>query len=262
MSGGPSITFNDGAAYEEFMGVWSRLVGEVFLDWLAPRQGLRWADVGCGNGASTALLLDRCAPAIVQGIDPSPEQLDFARRRLFGRPARVQQGSAMDLPFADASLDAALMALVLFFVPEPARGVAEMARVVAPGGLVAAYAWDLPGGGFPIAVVQEEMRAGGIEPPLPPHPEASRQDVLEALWTGAGLRDVAVRAITVTRHFADFETYWAICLRGPATAPVLKALPQPEADALKDRVRARLPVDANGGITVAATANAVKGVKP
>ena len=50
----PQIRFNDGAAYERMMGVWSRIAGEVFLDWVAPAKGLTWADIGCGNGAFTA----------------------------------------------------------------------------------------------------------------------------------------------------------------------------------------------------------------
>src|SRR5947208_14495013 len=62
------IRFEDGAAYERMMGVWSRLAGDVFLDWLAPRPGLRWIDVGCGTGAFSELLIERCAPAEVQGI--------------------------------------------------------------------------------------------------------------------------------------------------------------------------------------------------
>ena len=75
------IRFDDGAAYEQVMGVWSRFAGEIFLDWLAPATGLRWLDVGCGNGAFTELIVRRCAPGEVQGIDPSEEQLAFARAR-------------------------------------------------------------------------------------------------------------------------------------------------------------------------------------
>jgi hypothetical protein len=55
------IRFDDGAAYERAMGIWSQLAGEVFLDWLAPCSGLRWIDVGCGNGAFTELLVIRFA---------------------------------------------------------------------------------------------------------------------------------------------------------------------------------------------------------
>ena len=58
------------------MGTWSRLVGIDFLRWLEPRSELRWADIGCGNGAFTQLLLDNCAPAEVHGVDPSDGQLE------------------------------------------------------------------------------------------------------------------------------------------------------------------------------------------
>src|SRR6187431_1459448 len=119
------IQFNDGAAYERMMGIWSRIAGEVFLDWVAPKRGLVWADVGCGNGAFTQLIVDRCAPALVKGIDPSEAQLAFARARSAGRMAEFRQGDAMRLPFADDSFDAAVMALVIFFVPDPTKCVAE-----------------------------------------------------------------------------------------------------------------------------------------
>ena len=143
------IRFDDGAAYERIMGNWSRLVGEIFLDWLAPHSGLRWIDVGCGNGAFTELLVERCAPAEVQGIDPSEAQLAFARARPAARVAQVSPGRRYGASVPRDRFDAAVMALVIFFVPDPAKGVAEMVRVVCPGGTVTAYAWDMFGGGFP-----------------------------------------------------------------------------------------------------------------
>src|SRR5208282_5224519 len=119
------IRFDDGAAYERFMGVWSRFAGEIFLDWLAPGPGLQWIDIGCGNGAFTELLVARCAPSEVQGIDPSEAQLAFAHTRPATRVAEFRQGEAMALPFSTDRFDAAIMALVIFFVPDPAKGVAE-----------------------------------------------------------------------------------------------------------------------------------------
>ena len=120
----PQIRFEDGAAYERTMGVRSRLAGEIFLDWLAPRSGLEWIDIGCGSGAFTELIVERCAPVEVQGIDPSEAQLGFARGRTAARIAQFRQGDALALPFADDRFDAAIMALVIFFVPDPATGVA------------------------------------------------------------------------------------------------------------------------------------------
>ena len=131
------IRFDDGTAYERYMGEWSQLAGEAFLDWLAPKSALRWLDVGCGNGAFTELLVARCAPVSVQGIDPSEGQLAYARTRPASRVAQFRQGDAMAQPFPDDTFDAAVMPLVIFFVPDPAKGVAEMARVVCSGGTVA-----------------------------------------------------------------------------------------------------------------------------
>ncbi|HEX4510964.1 MAG TPA: class I SAM-dependent methyltransferase, partial [Burkholderiaceae bacterium] len=166
--------FNDGGDYEELMGRWSRLVAEPFLDWLALAQGLRWVDVGCGNGAFTEIAARRNAPAHMLGIDPSAGQVAYAREQRGSQGVTFEVGDALDLPLADASVDVATMALVLFFVPDPAAGVAEMVRVVAPGGMIAAYTWDILEGGFPLDGMLEAMREAGHVPPLPPSSEVSR----------------------------------------------------------------------------------------
>jgi ubiquinone/menaquinone biosynthesis C-methylase UbiE len=256
------IRFDDGAAYERMMGIWSRLAGAIFLDWLAPRPGLRWIDVGCGNGAFTELIVERCAPAEVQGIDPSDGQLAFARTRPAARVAQFQQGDAMALPFSADKFDAAIMALVIFFVPDPAKGVAEMVRVVGPGGTVATYAWDMLGGGFPHEPIRAELRAMDISVMSPPSIDASRMEALRDLWTSAGLGAVETREITVQRTFADFDDYWATSLLGPTVGPTIAAMTSSDLDQLKTRVAARLPADAAGRITYGARANAIKGRVP
>lgn len=256
------IRFDDGAAYERYMGEWSRLAGETFLDWLAPQSGLRWLDVGCGNGAFTEMLVERCAPLSVHGIDPSEGQLAYARTRPAARVAQFRQGDAMALPFPDDTFDAAVMPLVIFFVPDPARGVAEMARVVCTGGAVTAYAWDMEGGGFPYGALHDEMRGLGVAVPTPPSSEASRLDAMRDLWTGAGLASVETLEINVQRTFADFDDYWTTILGGPSVGPQLAAMSPEELALLKARMSARLPADADGRIIYSARANAVKGRVP
>ncbi len=253
--------FHDGAAYERMMGTWSRLAGEVFLDWLAPDPGLRWVDIGCGNGAFTELLVDQCKPAEVQAIDPSEAQIAFARARPAARVAHFQIGDAMALPFADKHFDAAAMALVIFFVPDPVKGVAEMVRVVRRGGIVAAYAWDMFDGGYPLASLQLEMNKMGVTRPPIPSAEASRMETLRKLWLDQGLEAVETREIKVQRTFADFDEFWSISTTANIGGAIRTMAPD-DVEELKKRMRARMAADAGGHITYAAWANAIRGRVP
>ena len=168
----------------------------------------------------------------------------------------------MALPFADDAVDASVMPLVIFFLPDPAKGVAEMIRVVAAGGVVTAYAWDMAGGGFPYAALLRELRAMGVDVPTPPSADASRLDVLRALWTGAGLESIDTHEITVQRTFASFDDYWATVRKGPSVGKPLTAMGTDAYAQLAERLRALLPADASGRLTLSARANAVRGTVP
>lgn len=256
------IRFDDGAAYEQMMGVWSRIAGEVFLDWLSPSEGLRWIDIGCGSGAFTELIARRCAPNAIEAIDPSEGQLAFARTRPAAKLARFRVGDAMALPFADQSFDAAVMALVLVFVPEPAKGLAEMLRVVKPGGMIAAYMWDMTGDGFPLEPLLAAMRAMDQPTPRPPRIEASRTEVMRELWRDAGLTNVETREITVERTFADFDDYWMTAMKSALLGATLAAMAPEDIATLKRLVRERIAPDGAVPITGSARANAIKGRRP
>lgn len=257
----PTIRFDDGAAYEVMMGRWSLLVGERFLDWIdAPRQA-RWLDVGCGNGAFTELVVQRCAPLAVQAIDPSEAQLAYARQRLpAGTPVTWTQGDALRVPVADEGCDVAVMALVLFFVPDAARGVAEMCRAVRPGGIVAAYHWDMLNQGFPLAAIGAEMLKLGLTPTMPPSVEASTVDASRALWEQAGLHEVRTCQITVQRTFERFDDYWNSAMGSNMLRSMLDGLAADQKAALKANVARRLQAG-DGPLTVTARANAVTGRK-
>ncbi|MGC1950900.1 MAG: class I SAM-dependent methyltransferase, partial [Pseudolabrys sp.] len=172
-------------------------------------------------------------------------------------------GDAMALPFPADTFDVAIMALVIFFVPDPAKGVAEMTRVARPGGAVAAYAWDILGGGFTLEPLRIELREMGLKPVDPPTVEASRIEAMRDLWTGAGLEAVETREITVERTFSNFEEFWQITILGaPSLRPTMTAMSPTDTELFKTRVRARLPSDAAGRITYESRANAVKGRIP
>jgi ubiquinone/menaquinone biosynthesis C-methylase UbiE len=249
-----SNMFADGDAYERMMGRWSRVAGASFIDWLKAPDQLRWLDAGCGNGAFTEELIARCRPAAVEGIDPSAEQISFASKRPGTRLAHFQQGDAQALPFTDNSFDMAVMALVIAFVPDPAKAVAELARVTKPGGLVAASMWGLPEGvpRFPLHLA---LRALGIEPAQPPSPEASKRDTMAALWRNAGLADVETDIIRIEVSHDNFDAFCASNLVpiGPL-AKILANLTPPQQEKLRQHLQEHLPTSADGRITYEAAA--------
>ncbi len=258
----PQNLFADGNAYERLMGRWSRLAGAQFLDWLDAPANLNWIDVGCGNGAFTEALIARAAPLAVTGIDPSDGQIAFARTRPGAKMAEFRVGDAQALPFPDNSFDAASMALVIVFVADPAKAVAEMARVVRPGGLVATYMWEFPTG-FPHAPLAEAMKSLGLATPERPNVQASGRDAMRDIWQRAGLTAVETEVIRIRVAFKDFADYW-----DSSTVPVgpsgraLAALTPAEREKLKTQLRATLPIAVDGTISYEAVANAVKGRAP
>ena len=220
-------------------------------------------DVGCGNGAFTELLVDLCDPEEVQGVDISEGQLAYARTRPAARLAEFRLGDAMAIPFPAHRFDAAVMTLVLTFLPEPARGFAEMVRVVKPGGLVAVYMWDMLGGGFPLDPVIKEFEAAGVSPPRPPQLEASRLDTMQMLAREAGLRDIEAREFRVSRTFSGLEELWDTTVsKSPSLKGAAATMSEETVRAVKRGIAARLPASSDGRITYAARANAIKAHTP
>ena len=252
--------FSDGEAYERVMGRWSQVAGVTFLDWLGLPKGLTWLDVGCGNGAFTETLVAMNAPGEVNGIDPSEGQIAYARTRLGTKLANFQTASAQHLPFSDDSFDVAVMPLVISFVPDPVKAVGEMKRVVQPGGTVAAYMWDVSGGGLPVEPIRAAMRSMGEgEANLPSH-QASREDRMRAVWEQAGLVEIETRVIRIRVDYESFDDFWKTNSMpvGPTGAAIAK-LSSVKKEELKDLLRQRLLTAPDGRISYDPFANAVKG---
>ena len=251
--------FTDGEAYERSIGRWSREVGRLFLDWMAVPSGQRWLDVGCGNGAFTEEIIARRAPAAVSGLDPSQAQIDHARSREAGKMACYQVGDAQALPFPEGAFDAAAMALVISFVPDPAGAVAQMVRVVRPGGWVSAYMWDFAGGGVPTYPLSAGAKDLGIIFAHPYSVDVSRLHVLKELWLGAGLAEVETRTILIRVRHESFDAFWnANGQVGPSGKAIASLQPETRAR-LREHLRATMPASPDGGIEFHAWANAVKG---
>ena len=102
----------------------------------------------------------------------------------------------------------------------------------------------------------------GVRPPRPPQVDASRMELLQELWTNAGLESVESREITVQRTFASFDDFWAIKMTAPTLGPTVGAMAPGDVETLKSRVRARLPADVDGRITYSSRAHAIRGRVP
>jgi len=252
--------FNDGAAYERLMGRWSKLIGQQFLDWIAPAKALSWLDVGCGNGAFTEEIIARCAPAAVSAVDPSEGQLAYARIRPGTTLAEFRVGDAQSLPFEHHSFDVVAMALAISFVPDPAKGADEMARVARPGGIVATYMWDFSVGGAPVDPIYRVLRTLGVEPPKPPSAAVATLEGLQALWAKAGLQAIEVKHLRIDAVFASFDDYWESnsAPSGPQGV-LISRMPPDEREKVHQALRAELRPGSDGRVTVPAVASAVKG---
>jgi ubiquinone/menaquinone biosynthesis C-methylase UbiE len=256
-------TFNDGAAYERFMGRWSRAVGGVFLEWLAPPKGAQWLDVGCGTGAFTELVLGLCSPANVMGIDPFPEQIEYARSLPVARLAEFKVADALNLPFPDCSFDVVASALVINFVPDRPRGLAEMRRTAKPGGLVAGYVWDFAGGRATGAPLAKGMRAIGVEPPITPGTNDTTIEALQSLFAAAGLESLETRQIEIAPTYSSFDDFWTSQTGSVSpTAKFIGTLTEPQRLRLRDAVISILPSNTDGSVSYSACANAIKARVP
>jgi len=256
-----SDTWERGSPYEQYVGRWSRRIAPEFLSWLTIPAGRRWLDVGCGTGALCASIMDGCSPSSVAGVEPSEGFLNAAMENLAGRAA-LHRGSATAIPLHDASVDVVVSGLVLNFVPDQGAALLEMVRVTANGGTIAAYVWDYAGKMelmrfFWDAAVELDPDAAkldeGVRFPL------CRPEALEVLFASAGLRGAEVKPIDIPTSFANFDDYWLPFLGGQGPAPAYAmSLDETARVRLRERIRERLPIAANGSISLTARAWAAR----
>jgi SAM-dependent methyltransferase len=248
-------------AYEDYMGRWSQKVAPLFLQWLDAPTDSSWIDIGCGTGGLTELIARTCNPSSVLGVDTAEGFIEVARTRV--KNAEFHVGSADDLEVPDDSIDYAVSGLVLNFVPDPHAVLAEMARVVRPGGSVALYVWDYAGHMqimryfFDTAIMFDARSAefdDGIKAPI------CRPLALKQAIDSEGLTDISVTGLDITTPFDNFDDYWSPFLGGVGSAPkYCVSLDESIRDKIKLAVKEKLPTGPEGEILLAARAWAIRG---
>jgi len=255
-----------GDSYEAYMGRWSRPIASKFLDWLDAPDGLDWLEVGCGTGALSAAIMAQGKAASLIAIDPSDGFVAKARQNVEDPGADFRVGDAQALNVETDSRDIAASALAVNFIPDKVKALGEMKRAVRPGGTVAFYVWDYPGGGV------EFMRAfWNAATSLDPNAKDLTEDRrfpfctpegLADLATAAGLGTAECTALEAPTVFRDFDDYWTPFLSGIAPAPgYCASLDDGSRERLKERLKQTLPTGPDGEILLAARAWAVRGIR-
>jgi SAM-dependent methyltransferase len=270
MTDSPSSIYqaSDGAAYERFLGRWSRVLAGPFAEFARPAADGPVLDVGCGTASLALALAERRGSGRVAGIDIALPYVAFARSRPGATGIDFAVGDAGRLPYAERSFAAALAQLSLNFVPDAARAVREMRRVVRPGGVVAAAVWDFRGGLvfqrlFWDTAAGLDPAAGAARDRLFSSPLALPEG-LPLLWRKTGLSAVERGSITIRMEFVNFADYWEPLLGGQGpVGSYVAALSSGHRSLIEERVRAAFLSGApDGPRSLTATAWAVRGVVP
>jgi SAM-dependent methyltransferase len=258
--------FATGDGYELYMGRWSRLLVPLYVAFAGVKDGHRVLDVGTGTGAVACTLEATLPKSTIVGVDPSAEFIAYATKRARSPRLRFEVGDAQALRQADGSFDHAMALLVMNFIPDHDRALAEMKRVTRAGGVVSACVWDYADGMESLRAFWDEAVA--LDPAAAPKHERNmklaRRGELGALWRRAGLRSVREKPLVIDQAFSSFSDYWSPFLQGTGPGGAYVAsLSDDRRAALEARLRRRLLGGGRDGhFTLKARAWCVRGVVP
>jgi SAM-dependent methyltransferase len=262
---GRSDAWTTAAAYEAFMGRWSRSLAPRFVSWLGVRAGAHWLDVGCGTGALSEAICEAADPASVTACDPSDAFIALARGRAKGSRIAFETCGVGALPARSGGYDCVTSAFALNFFPDHASAVDEFARLASAGGVVSACVWDYAGRMELLRRFWDAVAA--VDPGAADLDEGRRfpvcrPDALESLFASSGLVEIVCEPIEITTRFDGFDGFWAPLLGGTGPAPAYVASLDEERRArLAEYLSSSLPRDDDGGISLIARAWAVRGAR-
>jgi len=253
--------FSNALAYEAMMGRWSSRLAALFLDFTQVGDAERVLDVGCGTGSLAKGILERTRRARVVGIDPVQEFVDHSRTRFPDPRASFDCGSALELPYPDASFDRSLSLLVFQFLKQPGTAASEMRRVTRTGGTVAACTWDRTGQEMSEFFWEECVRLDpGAEEKAQRPKVCNQAGQLAELWEATGFKDVREITLEMRTDFTCFDDFWLPYTKGVGSQGVyVESLSPEKREVLRNALRRRFVGARDRPFSLRAAALAVRG---
>jgi SAM-dependent methyltransferase len=261
-----TFVFSAGDKYDRMTGAWSRLLAPEFVDFMTIQEGDSVLDVGCGTGVLSLAIAEKTGASKIVGIDLSQGFIDYARGKSKDPRLAFEQGDAQKLPHANDSFDRSMAMLVIQFVPDKLKAIAEMKRVTKPGGAIGTALWDAAAGMSPNQSLWDAATALDLPANIPSARQSASSSAagLTKLLADAGLENVAVTDILIERRFSSLDEYWIPLATGEGVPGRFLGSLSPEyKSAVKEQIRKNLLGDrADGSFSIEARAQVARGIVP
>lgn len=262
----PKFIFSAGDKYDRGTGAWSRLLAPGFVDFMKIQEGESVLDVGSGTGVLALALAEKTRASKIVGIDLSQGFIEYARGKSKDPRLVFELGDAQNLPYADNSFDRSMTMLVLQFVPDKLKAIAEMKRITKPGGAIGTALWDAAAGMSPNQALWDAATALDLPADIPSARQSASNSAagLTKLLAEAGLESITVTDVLIERRFSSLDEYWTPLSTGEGVPGKFLGSLSPEyKSAVKEQIRKNLLGDrADGSFSIKARAQVVRGVVP
>ena len=260
-----NASWNNSNLYNQFMGLWSIKVAQLFLNLLNEKYRIQeksWIDVGCGTGALTFEIMKYAKPEMIVGVDPSK---DFLPKENTNKLLSFKIGSSDNLPIESGNFDFAVSALALNFMPNKDQCIKEMLRVLKNEGVLALYVWDYSEQMEFLRYFWDtaiELIPGAEEYDQGEKFPICRREALKELFEKHALQTIDLKDLTIQTEFKNFQDYWKPFLGGQGSAGrYMSTLEEKKKNLIKNTLFERLPIAKDGKILLKARAFAISGNK-
>jgi SAM-dependent methyltransferase len=261
---GTTEKWDNTQGYEMYVGRWSSLLSIDFVNWLNARSNLKWLEIGCGTGALTKAIAEKCTPSYLLAIDKSDSYIEKAKENVNSGNVSFLNIDINSCPLNE-KFHYITSGLVLNFVPKFGDMLRKLMNNLEPGGEISSFVWDYGGHYQPMRHFWNaacEIIPGSEKFDAGRNFDICTKENLIRLFEGIGLNDIQFTTIERIATFQNFDDYWLpiISAQGSVTE-FISTLKEAEKEKLKEHLKRKLPIAFNGEIKLVISVLAAKGRK-